>query len=319
MTNPTPPTNPFIRDSLQDNGYTPNTGALNSSPDIIPQLSPVNPAFVQQVFGSASYNQDLGVNIETGQTNYLYMRAMNPTGQQQTVNIDVYWSTPGMLIHPSQWKPSQRIGTIQQMVMPPGQVVAASEPSLWTPQQLPTGGHYCLILELTWNGQPGIPTDFPNIDAWWDYCRQNNNIAQRNIDIVDDLPNNRVERWLNLLNPDPGYVNHTIEAVCTVPIGSQITLYSPSAAIQPPINVSATTTTNPQTISTGTVSFPPQFQGTLQVVFQPPGTTVPGSYSIVVSQYATVNSQLAKTWKGPRASNDSSQVLLGSYVIEIKI
>jgi hypothetical protein len=319
MSNPTPPTNSFIRDSLSDNGSVPNMGALNSSPDIIPQLAPVNPSEVQLVFGTGSYNQDLGVNIETGQTNYLYMRAKNPTSQPQDVNIDVYWSQPGMLIHPSQWKPAQRIGAIQQMTIPANSVMAAAEPAMWTPAQLPTGGHYCLVLELTWAGQPGIPTEFPNIDAWWDYCRQNNNIAQRNIDIVDNLPNNRVERWVNLLNPDPGYRNHTIEAVCNVPIGSQVSLYCPSPALQPPINVSANITQNPQTISTPETAFPPQFQGVLQVVFQPPGTTVPGSYSIVIQQFANIDSSLTKNYNGQRSMVNSDLVLLGSYVFEIII
>ncbi|MES2690009.1 MAG: hypothetical protein V4658_06365 [Bacteroidota bacterium] len=315
----TPATTPYIRDSLKDDGSVPNMGALNASPDIIPQLSPVDPQYVQQIFGAASYGTDLGKNIEAGQTNYLYMRAINPTTQVQTVNIDVYWSVPGMLIHPSQWKPAQRIGAIQQMTLPPQSVTAAPEPSMWAPAQLPTGGHYCLILELSWNGQPGIPTEFPNIDAWWNYCRQNNNIAQRNIDIVDDLPNNRVERSVNLLNPDPNVRNHTIEAICNVPLGSQVSLFCPSPGLQPPINVSSPITQSPQTISTPVTAFPPNFQGTLQLVFQPPGKTVPGSYSIVIQQFGDISSPLAKSWNGPRSTVNGELVLLGSYIFEINI
>lgn len=311
------PTNSFVRDSLQDQGATPNWGALNSSPDIIPQQSPCDPGKVQQIYGSASYGQDLGQNVEIGQTNYMYMRAKNPTGAAQTVNIASYWSQPGMLIQPRNWK-SNLIGASQQMSVPANSVLAAPMPALWTPAQLPTGGHYCLILTLSWSGLPPIPDTFPTIDAWWTYCRQNNTLAQRNIEIVDTKPNNRVERWLDLLNPDPQPRLHTIEAVCQVPQGSTVALYCPSPSLNPPINVSGQPTPqNPYVYANS--NFPANFQGTLQVIFQPPGSSPPGQYNITIQQFSQINSPLVEQYKGPRSSQDGNLVLLGSYVFEIII
>lgn len=309
--------NTFVRDSLGDNGDTPNWGALNGSPDIIPQLAPCDPSKVQQTYGLSSYGQDLGVNIEIGQTNYMYMRAKNPMAGDQTVNIGVYWSSPGMLIQPQNWKPNL-IGGLQQLQVPARSVIAAPMPALWTPAQLPTGGHYCLILALSWSGLPPIPNTFPNIDAWWTYCRQNNTIAQRNIDIIDTLPNNRVERWLDLLNPDPQPRLHTIEATCNVPIGSTVTLYCPSPSLVPTINVTGNPTPqNPYVLASS--NFPANFQGTLQMIFQPPGSAQPGQYSIVIQQFSEVNSPLVEKFQGTRSQQNGNLVLLGSYIFEIEI
>lgn len=311
------PTNSYVRDTLGDSGATPNWGALNSSPDIIPQQAPCDPGKVQQIYGSASYAQDLGQNVEIGQTNYMYMRAKNPMGTAQAVNIGTYWSTPGMLIQPRNWK-SNLIGNLQQMAVPANSVLAAPMPALWTPAQLPTGGHYCLILALSWSGLPPIPDTFPTIDSWWTYCRQNNTLAQRNIEIVDAQPNNRVERWLDLLNPDPQPRLHTIQATCQVPAGSTVQLYCPSPSLSPPIKITGQPTSqNPYVYANS--NFPANFQGTLQIIFQPPGSSQPGQYNITIQQYSQISSPLLKDYAGPRPANDQNGnlVLLGSYVFDI--
>lgn len=306
------PTNVFVRDYLTDNGDVPNYGGLNLSPDIVPQLSPADPSKVQQLYGLPTYGQDIAtqekINIEAGQSNYIYMRAKNPTNASLTVQLSLYWSSGGTLQIPSQWI-NQQIGQSQQITIPATTVRAAPEPFIWTPLQLPDLGHYCLIAQVTWNGFNGITkaTTFPNLAAWWTYCRNNNTIAQRNMEMVNVKPNNRVEWNLDLLNPDPNPLLHTVMAVCNVPEGSTVALYCSAPQLNPPISTGPVTilgTDNNQNVIASTM-FPANFQGTLQLIFQPPGNAQPGLYSIVAQQYA--------------ASSNGKYEFLGSYTFEITI
>lgn len=305
-----PATTPFVRDSLNDDGSTPNTGAINVSPDIIPQQSPANPNQIQQLFGQATYGSDVGQNIKYKQSNYIYLRAKNPTASSQEVTISVYWSRPSTLQYPSQWQ-NNLIGAAQTITLPAstsnGGVLAAPQPCIWTPLQLPEPGHYCLITELSWPGQPPVPSSFPTLDDWWKYCKDNNTIAQRNIDIINDLPNGTLDRWLDLLNPtsQEGGV-HKIEAICNVPANSSVMIYCSSDALQPPIDTTETitATNNGQIVSSGAVVFPAYFQGTLELKFIPPQNAPAGSYSIVIKQKILV---------------DGNYELLGSYTFEIQI
>lgn len=304
------PTNSYIRDSLSDQGITPNYGALNVSPDIIPQLVAVNPSQVQQLFGTATYGQDIanqeGINIVQGQSNYIYLRAYNPTSTPATVQLSVYWASGSTVQTPSQWI-SQQIGFTQQITIPPNSVMVAPEPAVWSPLQLPDAGHYCLIAQITWNGFAGITntTTFPNVNAWWQYCKNNNTLAQRNIDVVKAQPN-VVQEWnLDLLNPDPSPIFYSIFAACTVPINSIVTLYCSSPDLNPPISTGPVNiTVNNQNVTSAS-TIPANFQGTLQVIFQPPANSDDGVYTIVVTQYI--------------ATGDGKNQQLGSYTFDINI
>jgi hypothetical protein len=306
------PTNTFVRDSLADNGSTPNNGALNVSPDIIPQLVPANPGQVQALFGTATYGQDIaqqeGINIKKGQSNYIYMRAKNPTGSAALVQLSLYWSMASTLQLPATWI-SQQIAQSQQFTIPANSVMAAPEPFIWSPLQLPAQGHYCLISQVTWSGHPGITsaTTFPNVNAWWQYCRDNNTVAQRNIEVVNPQPGTRTEWNLDLLGGDPTPVLHTLLATCNVPAGSTVALFCPSAQLNPPIStgpVTITGTNNNQNVIAASM-YPANFQGTLQVIFQSPATVQPGAYSIVLTQYA--------------ATQGGQNNRLGSYTFDINI
>jgi hypothetical protein len=302
----TPAANPYVRDTLADNGSLPNTGSLNSSPDIIPQLSPADPSRVQQIFGQSSYGIDLGQQIEYGQTNYIYLRAKNPTATAMTVSISVYWALPSTLQYPSNWQ-NNIIGSTQTMSIPAGGVMVAPEPCIWSPMQLPDPGHYCLITELSWPGLPPIPSSFPSLNDWWNYCRNQNTIAQRNIDVINVLPDNVVERTLYLLNPTSETGMHMVQAVCNVPQNSTVSLYCPSASLNPPINtgpIPIIATNNSQVVSSNSTVYPANFQGQLIMTFTPPNGAAPGQYSIVVQQFIT---------------DGGTYKLLGSYNFDINI
>jgi hypothetical protein len=276
-------TNPFVRDSLSDYGQEPNNGALNVSPDIIPQQKSVNPNDVQSKFGIGSYNQDLGQQIEAGQTNYVYARANNPLTCAQDLNIALYWARPCTLQHPQRWN---EIGT-QPLNFDAKGVQVADKPFDWTPEQMPRVGHYCLISVITGEGLPEVPKSFATISDWWQFCRDHNSVAQRNIDIVD-AKNDPIEKWLDIVNPDNASQLYQFEAVCNVPEGSKVSLFSPDGEINPPIDVRdrvISATNNEQTLYPHQGTLPANFNGSLQLTYVPSPDAKPGTYTIVVKQY----------------------------------
>lgn len=276
-------TNPFVRDSLSDYGQEPNNGALNISPDIIPQQQATNPNSVQSKFGTGSYNQDLGQQIEAGQTNFIYVRANNPLTCAQDLTVTLYWARPCTLQFPTRWN---LIGK-QSLNFDNKGVLAAAEPFSWVPKEMPRVGHYCLISVITGEGLPEVPKSFPSINAWWQFCRDHNTVAQRNINIVD-AKSDPVEKWLDIVNPDNAPQLYQFEAVCNVPKGSKVSLFSPDGDINPPIDVRdrmISATNNEQTLYPHQGTLPANFDGSLQLTYVPNPDAEPGTYTIVVKQY----------------------------------
>ncbi|WP_420572290.1 hypothetical protein [Kordia sp.] len=281
--------NTFVRDSLNDVGQEPNNGALNVSPDIIPQQESVNPVFVQERFGAETYHQDLGQQIEAGEINYIYVRAKNPVDQPQAVEATLYWARPSTLQYPGRWNEIRR----QKINFINDGILAAAEPFNWMPKQLPDVGHYCLIVVLTGNGLPSLPESFPSINAWWQFCRDHNTVAQRNIDIVD-VKDDPVERLLDIENPDDQVQLYQFEAICNVPQGSIVSLFSNSIGIDPSIEVrdrKITGTNNEQTLYPHQCDLPAHFEGSLQLTYVPNPNAEPGNYSITVKQYLIQNQE----------------------------
>jgi hypothetical protein len=224
--------NTFVRDSLTDLGQEPNYGAVNVSPDIIPQQESVNPVFVQEKFGAATYDQDLGQQIEAGEINYVYVRAKNPLNHGQTVTATLYWARPSTLQFPTRWNEIDS----KEIIFAQEGILAAAEPFNWMPEQLPDVGHYCLIVVLSGAGLPLLPESFPSVEAWWQFCRDHNTVAQRNIDIVD-VKDDPIEKLLDIVNPDNQVQLYQFEAICNVPEGSVVSLFSNSIGIDPSIEV----------------------------------------------------------------------------------
>lgn len=293
--------NPFVRDSLNDLGQEPNNGALNVSPDIIPQQESVNPVFVQQNFGAKTYDEDRGQQIEAGEINYVYVRVKNPVSQPFAVDATLYWARPSMLQFPTRWN---EIGT-KKINFISENILAAATPYNWTPDQLPDVGHYCLIVVLSGAGLPLLPESFPSVEAWWQFCRDHNTVAQRNIDIVN-VKNDPVEKLIDIVNPDNQRQLYQFEAICNVPTGSVVSLFSNSVGISPSIEVRDRTisgTNNGQTLYPNQCLLPANFDGALQLTYEPNVEAQPGDYSIVVKQYLIQNQE---------------RMHVGSYTFEYK-
>lgn len=120
-------------------------------------------------------------NPDFGQDNYIYARVRNNgTTTLDTVRAMVYYAHASTgLSWPGQW---HLIGSSTVVDLAPGGSVVI-DPVTWDP---PAQGHYCLVVRLL---TPQDPMTFPEGPSIGVNTRNNNNIAWRNVNVVDILPN----------------------------------------------------------------------------------------------------------------------------------
>jgi hypothetical protein len=179
----------YLRDAVGDTGAIPSTGMLSVSPDIICTPAPV--ADANASFGEGSGTENvvaLGSRVEHGQDNFIYVRMKNRgAGAANAVTATVYWSEVATLVTPNMWN---LIGTTAAVNVPQGNTLVVAGPLVWPRAQLPAiGDHACFVAILNQAEDPAPPplpaTDWANFTA---YIRDNNNIAWRNFDVVEVLP-----------------------------------------------------------------------------------------------------------------------------------
>jgi hypothetical protein len=269
------PTNTFIRDSLQDDGSTPNYDAFSYySPDICPQTQAIPSGDLASKFTTPSaYALDPGENIELGSTMFLYMRAKNPTGQDQLVTMHAAYVFNNQFVPQSQW---QLIGT-RDVTVPAGQVAVTDTPLTWT---VPSESHYssyCLVYWLSGNGLPSMPDFGDSYSAYWNAMKSYNIMATRNVYLVDDYEYDSVTYDQALQNSEPAEKSVLIRAICAVPVGSVVNIYCPDPQVG--ISKSQTTTTNPQTLSAGG-QVPADYNGKIEAIVQIPNGAPAGTYGV---------------------------------------
>jgi len=181
----------YLRDYVGDTGL-PGQGIYCTSPDII--VCPEEVQNPEGAFGQGSGNEDnvmCGFQAEFGQDNYIYARLFNCGGTAASgVTVKVYWSPPASLITPDQW---HYIGACQVPSVPAGNVITVSGKIKWNNANVPPEGHYCLIALAGTDADPiPAPGDFQTFDDYYNYISANNNVAWRNIDVVDNEPNQKL-------------------------------------------------------------------------------------------------------------------------------
>jgi thermolysin len=172
----------YLRDNLGDTGAEPNpTGILSMSPDIINRTAVVaNPTVT---LGDLT-NGSLGQNIEFGQDNYVYVRLHNRGPQSGDTTTRVYFSPATGFAVPSSWT---LIGTLTTTGVAPGATVVAG-PVTFSSALVPAPGHYCLIAVASSTLDPAPDTSLiSSVSMYVDYVRDTNNIAWKNLDVVDDV------------------------------------------------------------------------------------------------------------------------------------
>lgn len=173
----------YVRDNLADTGAEPYPGGyLYASPDIINrQTLSANPAtdFANMM------DDTLWENVEYGQNNYIYVRLQNRGDQEGDATINVYFSSATTFSTPASWI---HIGTLFETGILPGTVKIAG-PLTFPSAMIPSLGHYCMIAVVS--DPLDVAPDHSLITSVSDFLyfvRNTNNIAYRNMDVVDLVP-----------------------------------------------------------------------------------------------------------------------------------
>jgi bacillolysin len=171
----------FVRDSLSDIGTIPSIGTLCMSPDIITRTAQVvNPSVT---LGDMT-NANLAEDVESGQTNYVYVRLQNRGAVPGDVEVKAYWCDPSTFANPSVW---HLVGTKMVYNVQPGTVSIAEIP--WPSADLPPLGHFCMVSELNDPIDPAPDKTIITSGALYTkFISESNNYAWKNINVVDVLP-----------------------------------------------------------------------------------------------------------------------------------
>ncbi|MGC9357504.1 MAG: GEVED domain-containing protein, partial [Anaerolineae bacterium] len=181
----------FIRDHLTDTGTIPTTYPPGwwRSPDI----------WVRHSDDGNTAHQ----NPELGETNYVNVNVHHRLGVTATnVVADLYWGNVAMgFPWPTGWN---YIGSVNIGDLPPG--VTSTEVISWNVPNI--GGHFCFLARTS-------ATEDPITDnrVQWD-----NNIAQRNFNIVDDVP----QRSCGMVTSDIQTNTVTMDVVNTLAITTAV-------------------------------------------------------------------------------------------------
>lgn len=177
----------YVRDFVGDTG-DPHTGSISASPDII--LLPATVADPQVSFGEGSgtaNSNTLGYEAESGQDNFIYVRMRNRGGSNASnVTATVFWAPVATLLTPDLWT---LVGNVTLPNVPPADILTVSDAITWPAAAIPGTGHYCFVGLI---GHPQDPApdaaDFLNWDNFRRFIRENNNVAWRNFNVVDNEP-----------------------------------------------------------------------------------------------------------------------------------
>lgn len=173
----------YVRDNLADTGVEPYTGTyLWASPDVINRTTPSASPSVQ--FANLA-SDALWENVEFGQDNYVYVRVQNRGLLAGDATIQVYLSSASTFSNPSAWT---HIGTLTEAAIAPGSLRIAG-PLTFQKALIPSPGHYCMIAVVQDALDP-VPllSSITTVSDYLDFVRKRNNVAYRNMDVVDLLP-----------------------------------------------------------------------------------------------------------------------------------
>lgn len=175
----------YIRDTTSDTG-DPHRKSSSRSPDIIVRNKKVDDAYAAFGFNSGTLNKNnLSDDVEYGNTNYIYVRAFNRSYLLAEQNIiSIYYSEPSTLLLPVHWT---HISDIIIPVIPPNDMVMVSKAIEWN--NAPRPGHYCFIAVCHnfFDPAPDL-NSIGKIPAFHRFIQNNNNVAWRNFNVVDNQP-----------------------------------------------------------------------------------------------------------------------------------
>jgi len=172
----------FERSALGQTNTVPRTGTLDTSPDIIP--FGIGCVSDPGTFFSDDYEKDPSVPLEANQTNYIYLRGKNYSGNiiddsgEQRPRL--FWTKASLLLFPQAWNeltqsPSGQAFSLTADAAATGVV---SEPFIWQPDNI-ENDHYCLIAQVPSPGYDNAIPGFNGIDQFNAWVAGHGGIAWR--------------------------------------------------------------------------------------------------------------------------------------------
>lgn len=239
----------YSRSTLNDSGTSPRPGTA-ASPDIIPYgLSPIdNPG---DFFVVKNWDKDLGKTLDARIMNYIYFRASNLAGKEQTGKLYLYYSQASLLLYPNLWeknvlKTQDGKDHYEFKVSKDGKLVSGMDDKqgtfVWKPEMI-TNDHYCLVGRIV---TPDHPNDIPkvgDIDDFSVFIATNLNYAWRNVTVIDrNSPD-----WSQTVDYAQGDLAGAIKFIlkCTnLPIGSEVMFSCHTTGPKPLIAIEKTKITS---------------------------------------------------------------------------
>lgn len=173
----------YVRDNLTDTGEEPFPGSyLWASPDVINRTSPS----ADPVADFSDLTDDaLWQNVEFGQANSIYVRLQNRGSSDGDATINVYFISATTFGTPASWI---HIGTLIETGIAPATLRIAG-PLTFPAALIPSPGHYCMIAVVS-DGLDPAPdhTLIASVSDYLNFVRSTNNIAYRNMNVVDMVP-----------------------------------------------------------------------------------------------------------------------------------
>ena len=170
----------YVRDNVADTGDEPYAGGyLWASPDIINRTSPSADPTTE--FADLT-NDSLWQNVEFGQDNHVYVRLQNRGPQTGDAVVRIYFSAATTFGTPASWI---SIGMLSESGIAAGTVRIAG-PLTFPAASIPAPGHYCMIAVVSSSLDPAPDhTLIASVGDYLTYVAGTNNIAYRNLDVVD--------------------------------------------------------------------------------------------------------------------------------------
>lgn len=188
----------IVKDSSDDTGIEPNT--------ITPYMWTSDNIWVRNYNDNGLEHQNPDYSA-TGNANFVRVRVINNScvtslGNEQ---LKLYWAKASTaLSYPNPWmggityvptgaSMGSPIGTLNIPILQPGEETILTFPWIVpNPNDYGTDGdqwHFCLLARITATNDPMTSTETTDLNA---NVRNNNNIAWKNVTVVDILPNNTV-------------------------------------------------------------------------------------------------------------------------------
>jgi len=219
----------YVRDTTDDTGAEPNpAGILCMSPDIINRTaSTANPAVDFADLTNGGFAQ----NVEFGQDNHVYIRLQNRGPQSGDALVRVYFSPAAAFSTPASWI---YIGALTATGVASG-ALRVLGPLTFPKAQIPAPGHYCMIAVASSSLDPAPNTGLiSTVPMFVDYVRGTNNIAWRNLDVVNNVAPGTAGHFdviIRGLGPDREHFAVRIDDAAFVP-GARLRVRGPAKALR---------------------------------------------------------------------------------------